>query len=163
MSKSTSLTRSVSRTPALVSTPTYLLSKLGTLGQRLTQRAIVDEALLLPHISVLTTLHEFGPLAQNDLAKRIGINTSHLVGYVDDLENRGAVRRERDLSDRRRQIVSMAPAGEGLLRRAQDSIDEVQERLLADLSEQQRTMLMDLLLRVLARADDLTDNDQAIS
>lgn len=145
---------STARPPALLALPIYVLSRLGRLGQRVTQESIAGLGLLLPHVSVLAALDDFGPLAQHELADRLGINRSHLVRYVDELEGREAVRRERDPEDRRRQVVSLTPAGRALLARVRAPIDEVQERFLAALSADERAVLMDLLLRLLEHADE---------
>jgi DNA-binding MarR family transcriptional regulator len=159
MPEVTSRPASTPRPPALLAVPTYVLGKLGRLGQRLTQESIADQGLLLPHFSVLTTLDGFGPLAQHELAGQLGINRSHLVHYVDELESREAVRRERDPEDRRRQVVSLTPAGRTLLAQLRTPIDEVQERFLAVLSEQERAALMELLTRLLEHADETADGN----
>jgi DNA-binding MarR family transcriptional regulator len=143
-----------SRAPGLLAAPSYVLSKLGRIAQRLTQDSIAGQGLLLPHFSVLTTLDAFGPLAQYELADRLGLNRSHLVHYVDELESREAIRRDRDPGDRRRQVVTLTPAGRTLLTQLQIPIAEVQERLLNVLSADERTVLMALLIRVLEHADE---------
>lgn len=147
----------LSRTPALLALPTYVLTKLARHGQRLTQESIASHGLLLPHFSVLTTLDGLGPLAQHELADQLGLNRSHLVHYVDELENREAIRRERDPEDRRRQVVSLTPAGRTLLTQLRTPINEVQERFLAVLSEPERETLMELLTRLLEHADETAD------
>jgi DNA-binding MarR family transcriptional regulator len=48
------------------------------------------------HAAILAALSDFGPLAQYELADRLDIQRSHLVGYVDLLEQRELVQRERD-------------------------------------------------------------------
>jgi DNA-binding MarR family transcriptional regulator len=154
MPEVTSRTAATARPPALRALPTYVLAKLGRLAQRLTQESIAGQGLLLPHVSVLITLDDFGPLAQHELADRLALNRSHLVHYVDELESREAVRRDRDPQDRRRQVVSLTPAGRTLLARLRTPIDEVQERFLAVLSEHERAVLMELLVRVLEHADE---------
>lgn len=153
---------STARPPALLALPTYVLSKLGRLGQRLTHESIAGQGLLLPHVSVLATLDEFGPLAQHELADRLGVNRSHLVGYVDELESREAVRRERDPADRRRQVVSLTAAGRTLLARVRTPIEEVQDRFLAALSADERAVLMELLLRLLEHADEAAEGDRGV-
>lgn len=145
---------STARPPALLAVPTYVLAKLGRLSQRVTQESIADQGVLLPHFSVLTTLDDSGPLAQHELAARLGVNRSHLVHYIDELESRHAVRRERDPEDRRRQVVSLTPAGRTLLAQLRAPIGEVQERFLAVLSEHERAVLMELLVRLLEHADE---------
>ena len=150
------------RPSALLAVPTYVVSKLGRLAQRLTQESIAGQGLLLPHFSVLATLDDLGSLAQHEIADRLGINRSHLVRYVDELESREAVRRERDPGDRRRQVVSLTPAGRTLLAELQTPIDEVQERFLAVLSEDERAVLMELLVRLLEHTDDAADGDRGV-
>jgi DNA-binding MarR family transcriptional regulator len=142
---------------SLLAVPTYVVSRLGRLGMRLTQESIARHGLLLPHFSVLAALDEIGPLAQHELADRLGINRSHLVRYVDELEGREAVHRERDPQDRRRQVVSLTPAGRTLVERMRTPIDEVQERFLAPLSAEERAVLMGLLGRLLEHADEAAD------
>ena len=157
MPEVTSRPATTARPPALLAFPTYVLAKLGRLAQRLTQESIAGQGLLLPHVSVLTTLEDFGPLAQHEIADRLTLNRSHLVHYVDELESREAVRRERDPQDRRRQVVSLTPAGRTLLAQLRTPIDEVQERFLAVLSEHERAVLMELLVRLLEHADEIGD------
>ena len=145
---------SAARPPNLLAAPTYVLSKLGRLAQRQTQESIADQGLLLPHFSVLTTLDDCGPLAQYELADQLALNRSHLVHYVDELESREAVRRDRDPQDRRRQVVSLTPAGRTLLTQLQTPINEVQDRFLTVLSKHERAVLMELLVRLLEHADE---------
>jgi DNA-binding MarR family transcriptional regulator len=153
---------SAARPSALLAVPTYVLAKLGRLGQRLTQEVIAGQGLLLPHFSVLATLDDLGPLAQHELADRIGVNRSHLVRYVDELESRQAIRRERDPEDRRRQVLSLTPAGQALLAQLRTPIDEVQEPFLAPLSADERAVLMDLLVRLLEHADEAVGGNRGV-
>lgn len=150
-----------SRAPTLLAVPTYVLAKLGHLGRRLTQESIIDQGLLLPHFSVLTTLGDLGPLAQHELAARLALHRSHLVHYLDELESREAIRRERDPDDRRRQVVTLTPAGRTLLAKLQAAIGEVQDQFLAVLSEEERTVLMQLLVRLLEHAEETANGNQA--
>ncbi len=161
MSEAPSHPASGTRPPTLLAIPTYMLGKLGRLGQRLSQAAIADQGLGLPHFSVLTTLDDLGPLAQHELAAHLGLNSSHLVGYVDELERREAIRRDRDPDDRRRQLVSLTPAGRTLLARLRTPIDEVQEKFLAVLSDDERAVLMHLLVRLLDQVDEAADGSPA--
>jgi DNA-binding MarR family transcriptional regulator len=144
---------------SLLAVPTYVVSKLGRLGTRLTQESIARHGLLLPHFSVLAALDDIGPLAQHELADRLGINRSHLVRYVDELEDREAVRRERDPQDRRRQVVSLTPAGRTLVEQMRTPIDEIQEQFLAPLTAEERTVLMRFLARLLEHAEDVHSMD----
>ncbi|MER6897176.1 MarR family transcriptional regulator, partial [Amycolatopsis sp. NPDC000740] len=109
--------------------------------------------LRLPHFAVLAGLSDFGPLAQHALADRLGLNRSHLVGYLDELERRDLVGRERDPDDRRRQRVTLTEAGKALTGELKREAGRSQDVLLAELSAKERETLISLLRRVVV-ADD---------
>ena len=112
-----------------------------------------DQGLRLPHLGVLSCLAEFGPAAQKDISTRLRIDASDLVSVLDDLERTGLVRRERDPRDRRRYAVTLTPAGTTALERRMVATRELDERLLAPLSEPERAQLHCLLMRVYAHHD----------
>jgi DNA-binding MarR family transcriptional regulator len=93
-------------------------------------------------------------LAQHELADRLGLNRSHLVGYLDDIEQQGFVQRLRDPEDRRRQRVALTPSGRTLQRRLLAVARRSQAEYLQVLSEPERRTLIALLRRVLV-ADDV--------
>jgi DNA-binding MarR family transcriptional regulator len=141
------------RPPTLLALPSYLAGHVARIARRLLVEALAKHDLRLPHFAVLTALSDFGPLAQHELADRLGLNRSHLVGYLDDIEQRGLVHRERDPQDRRRQRVALTPPGRTLLRRLQDIAHRSEAECLQVLSEPERRTLTELLGRVV-RADD---------
>jgi DNA-binding MarR family transcriptional regulator len=53
--------------------------------------------------------------SQSALAKRAGLNKSALVGIVDQLEAKGLAARARAAGDRRRNQVTVTPAGEAAM------------------------------------------------
>src|SRR5579871_1730442 len=107
------------RPPSLLSLPSYLAGNVARIGHALLHDALAEHELRLPQYAVLCALSDFGPLAQHELADRLDINRSHLVGYLDTLEQRGLVERERDPNDRRRQRVALNRSGRTTLRRLQ--------------------------------------------
>ncbi|MPZ85835.1 MAG: winged helix DNA-binding protein [Actinophytocola sp.] len=88
-----------------------------------------------------------------ELADRLDLNRSHLVGYLDDVERRDLVRRERDPDDRRRQRVALTPAGKSLQRKLAGVAERTQARFLHVLSEEERDTLVTLLRKVLSAED----------
>lgn len=141
------------RPPTLLGLPSYLAGNVARIGHRLLFAALSEHDLRLAHFAVLTALSDFGPLAQHELADRLDLNRSHLVGYVDDIERRGLVRRDRDPEDRRRQRVALTGSGRTLLASLLEFADRSQTEFLQVLSEPERETLISLLGRVL-RADD---------
>jgi DNA-binding MarR family transcriptional regulator len=141
------------RPPTLLALPSYLAGHVARIGHRVLVDALAEHDLRLPHFAVLAGLSDFGPLAQHALADRLGLNRSHLVGYLDEVERRGLVHRERDPDDRRRQRVALTPSGQTLVRRLQKVAHRSQDEFLQVLSESERETLVTLLRRVLT-ADD---------
>lgn len=141
------------RPPSLLGLPSYLVSHVARIGHDALIPGIVERDLRLPHFAALTALADFGPLPQHELADRLGLNRSHLVGYLDTIEKRGFVRRDRDPADRRRQVVALTSEGQRAQRELQGAAESAQEQFLDSLSPAERVTLVDLLRRILV-ADD---------
>jgi DNA-binding MarR family transcriptional regulator len=147
------------RPPTLLSLPSYLAGHVARIGHRSLVQALADQGLRLPHFAVLAALNDFGPLPQHQLADRLGLNRSHLVGYLDDLERAGHAQRERDPSDRRRQQVTLSRSGHSLFAKLARLADESEARHLAPLTAKERRILTDLLRRVVIHDDENTTRD----
>ena len=65
------------------------------------------------------------------------------------LAGRGLVQRTLDAADRRRNIITITPAGGEHLRRLDALLADVQDELLAALSRPERKLLTRLLARIL--------------
>jgi MarR family transcriptional regulator, lower aerobic nicotinate degradation pathway regulator len=106
------------------------------------------------HYLVLTALATGGSLSQADLSRLTGIDRSDMVATVNDLAERGAITRDVDPGDRRRNLITMTPDGAALLERLEAAVTGAQERLLAGLDAGDRARLVELLGRVLANVED---------
>jgi DNA-binding MarR family transcriptional regulator len=144
----------VTRPPSLLALPSFLAGNVARIGHRLLLHALAEHDLRLPHAAILAALSDFGPLAQFEIADRLDIQRSHLVGYVDLLEQRELVQRERDPDDRRRQIVGLTRSGRALWRRLQRVAERSQAQLLDPLSDSERDTLLALLSRILQAHDE---------
>jgi len=144
---------SAPRPPTLLALPSYLAGHIARIGHRPLVEALKEHDLRLPHFAVLAGLGDFGPLAQHELADRVGLNRSHLVGYLDEVEHQNLVRRERDPSDRRRQRVALTPKGEQRLTELKRVADHSQAQFLDVLTEAERETLIGLMGRIVT-ADD---------
>ncbi|MFB7620152.1 MarR family winged helix-turn-helix transcriptional regulator [Kitasatospora sp. NPDC056181] len=134
--------------PALLGLTTYLLSRTGKtargrLAERLSQRG-----LRLWDMAVLAALDDFGPHAQRDLVRRLGVDASDMAKVADQLAGAGYVERIRDPADRRRVSVSITGAGRAVLAELDAEARTVQDEILAPLDPEERRALHRLLLRV---------------
>lgn len=97
------------------------------------------------HFTVLTSLSEQGAASQAALGRRLWIDRSDLHAILNELEGAGLVARVRDEQDRRRNLVTLTPAGKVALRRLDKTIDAAQSVLLEPLSASERRELRRLL------------------
>jgi MarR family 2-MHQ and catechol resistance regulon transcriptional repressor len=77
-----------------------------------------DFGLTESQFAIIEAVYHLGPLPQGELCRKILRSGSNVTTVVDNLERDGLVRRERDASDRRIQIVSLTQQGRELLDRA---------------------------------------------
>ena len=68
--------------------------------------------------AVLEALYHLGPLSQGQLCQKILRSGSNLTTVVDNLERNSLVRRERDVEDRRVQIVTLTEQGKEVIEAA---------------------------------------------
>jgi DNA-binding MarR family transcriptional regulator len=139
----------ISSTPRRLRTlPSWLLNQAALPAQRLVADALHAVGAHRSHYALLAALEEFGPDSQIALGRRIGVDRSDMVALVNALDNAGAVRRDADADDRRRNIITITPAGRRRLAVLERRVDAVEDDLLAPLTPRQRADLVDLLTRV---------------
>ncbi len=101
------------------------------------------------HYRLLAALDERGPASQADLSRTTGVDRSDVVAVLGELESRGFIERGTDPDNRRRNIVSITQAGRDQLRVLDQTLDEIQERLLEPLTPTERRKLIELLRKLL--------------
>jgi MarR family transcriptional regulator, lower aerobic nicotinate degradation pathway regulator len=122
-----------------------LLVKLGRALQRRFNDALRPSELTPRHVQVLEELRQ-GPMSQQALADRVGVDPTKLVGLLNDLEGQHLVLRRRDPVDRRRHIVENSREGEARVDAALSAVAAVEDELLAALDGEQRAQLRELLV-----------------
>ena len=82
-------------------------------------------------LSALITLKNNGAISMTALCNKLNIEKGSLTSMVDDLTKKGYVTRERDISDRRKYLITITERGEGI---ASDFVDKLklslEERLI---------------------------------
>jgi MarR family transcriptional regulator, lower aerobic nicotinate degradation pathway regulator len=130
--------------------PTWLISRAYARANGLLQEGFAQGGggLRGYHYRLLAALDEWGPASQAALGRGTGIDRSDVTAALVDLEERGLVRRDVNQADRRRNIVSITPDGASRLEALDTVLDEIQERLLAPLSEDERRQFLALVRRL---------------
>jgi DNA-binding MarR family transcriptional regulator len=137
--------------------PAGLSDRLGFLLGRahLAHRAIAGPALAslglrVKECGALSVLVEEGPLPQQRLGERQGIDRTTMVAIVDNLERKGLVERRRDPRDRRAYSLHATAKGRRALRRADAVAERAEEEFLAPLPARDRERLKQMLRTLLS-------------
>jgi DNA-binding MarR family transcriptional regulator len=132
----------------LVSSPLFLLKRLGMTAKERSFAAYNEASLHPYHHAILAVLDEGSLATQGAIADTLGFDKGQLVGLLDELEDAGLVERRRDPADRRRQLVRMTARGRKTLERLRSLSGQLEDEFLASLSDEERAQLHTLLLRL---------------
>ena len=130
--------------PPIFTRPAYLLYKAGLYAQKAFDDAFGKVGLSAREFLVLAFANT-EPLSQQDIARRLGIDPTVLVGVVDELERKNLVERRRDPEDRRRYLLVVTESGAEALAAAERTATEATQEYLRPLDGAQRKQLAALL------------------
>lgn len=88
------------------------------------------------------------PTPMRKIADKLKCEPSNVTGIIDRLESRGLVERRPDPADRRVKVAAPTEEGRDTARRLRESLHFAREPL-GELTEAERTLLRDLLKRML--------------
>jgi DNA-binding MarR family transcriptional regulator len=91
-----------------------------------------------------------GPLSQQLLGARMGLDRTTMVTLVDGLERSGPVERERNPEDRRVYALRATPRGRRVLERATAEAEEAEAEFLARIPAQDARQLKQILRKLIA-------------
>jgi DNA-binding MarR family transcriptional regulator len=135
---------------ALLASTGYLLARVGSQSRRRFVQALEERDLTLAQYGVLMILGERKSAPQRELADAAGIDPRNLVPILDELENRGLVRRGADARDRRRHAVALSTRGTAMLAKLSRLGARAEHEFLNPLNASERKQLHGLLTRLLS-------------
>ena len=141
-----------SRTPARVKDrPTWLISRTFARSSGLLAAGFESHGrgLRSYHYRLLAALEEWGPGSQAELGRGTGIDRSDVTAALTELESRGLVERSVDPGHKRRNIVTITPAGVAQLLELDEVIDDIQQQVLEPLTAAQRRQFIALMVKLL--------------
>lgn len=132
------------------------------LGYHIAQAAVTTVGMFERHVgerynlrkveySILMLLLQNGPLSHKRLGQVLALTAPNLTLLLDRLQQRGLLRRERNLTDRRSQNIVLTEAGLRLSREAAAASGPMERELDSRLSAAERAMLLELLRKVAGR------------
>ena len=136
------------RPATLMAKPSWLISEASRLAHPLITDKLATAGSRGYHYRLLAALQEFGPASQASLGRRTAMDRSDVAAAVNERAGRGLASRTPDPADRRRNVISITPAGAAHLRRLEELLADVQDELLTPLSPAERQQLISLLSRI---------------
>jgi len=113
--------------------------------------AIFDgDGLGIRHFAVLSLLFRRGGLRQTDIGAVMNLDRTTTMKVVDELEDRGLLQRSRSSEDRRANAIDLTDAGRAWRERHTTRVLEQEQRFLSSLTPGERTLLQELLLKLVA-------------
>ncbi|WGT52623.1 MarR family winged helix-turn-helix transcriptional regulator [Thioclava nitratireducens] len=124
-------------------------------GKRLQKRLIASELSMAQYIH-LRTLKEEVRVSQSELSAQLGIEKASSTRVLDELAQRGLIRRERHKQDKRMLVVSLTEAGHAKIDEAMESARVIANVASQDFDEGE-------LLQLFRALDKMIDNLSAES
>lgn len=130
--------------------PTWLISRAYARSSGLLQAGFESGAdgLRSTHFRLLAALEETGATSQAELGRSTGIDRSDVTAAMNELEARKLVARAVDAADRRRNVVTLTPAGVKRLEELDVLLSGIQDQVLAPLSAAEARQLVALLRKL---------------
>jgi DNA-binding MarR family transcriptional regulator len=120
--------------------------------RRRSESALTPLGLRSRHLVALTVLRERGGITQRDLATALVLDSTNIVGLLNELEGKGLAERRRSPEDRRRHVVSLTAEGLRVLCEAEVALAAVEDEVFESLEPAQRDQLHELLVAATSSA-----------
>src|SRR5664279_2324093 len=131
-------------------TATGTISLLTQLSRVVYRRATEDViGMRLKQLIALDHLRDNTSCLQQGLGQMLMLDPNNCVLLLNDLDDSGYVERRRDPADRRRHIVEITPAGLAALEGAERKLETLEDEVLGNLSQAERSQLHGLLAKAL--------------
>lgn len=114
------------------------------------ERALASLGLGVKEFGALSVLVEEGPLSQQRLGERQGVDRTTMVAVVDGLERKGLVERRRNPHDRRAYSLHATAKGRRVLKQAGEAAKRGEDEFLAPIPPADRRRLKQLLRRLIS-------------
>jgi DNA-binding MarR family transcriptional regulator len=117
------------------------------------EEALKGDDLRWRDYGVLVVLEAAGPLSQQEIGRRLGVDRSTMVHIIDVLEQRGLVERGRDRNDRRAYSIELTEPGRALLVDVLHPLTaEIHSRVIGRLTREDRAHLDRILTQLAGEA-----------
>jgi DNA-binding MarR family transcriptional regulator len=106
------------------------------------------------HFGMLAILDSDGPISQQELSQRTGVDPSTMVARMDVLEEKKLIQRVRSTGDRRSYEISLTAKGKKTLAELRQEADSFMQHFFRDLDADELAELNRLLTKLAATVDE---------
>ncbi|OSQ63037.1 MarR family transcriptional regulator [Marivita cryptomonadis] len=131
----------------------YNLKRAYVIVQADFRRALGEDGFAPRVFSALSLVVQYPNVTQSGLARMLGIERSGLVAIVDELEGRGLIKRTNVPGDRRVQALVPTAKGKTSYVEARAVVRAHEDRLLSNLSTEEKATLLTLLGKIRSHED----------
>ena len=128
---------------------TFLLAKVATAHKNLLERSMNEAGLHGGQVFVLFALWEQDGLRQIDLAEALNLAPPTVNRTLTGMVEQGLVTRARYEDDARSTRIFLTDAGRAIRTKVEDQWQNIEEQVAADLTETERLILPQLLVKLL--------------
>jgi DNA-binding MarR family transcriptional regulator len=134
----------------LAADPGFLLSRVGAAVRAGFHEVLAARRVRPQQYMILLILDTSDGVSQQELCAAVGVDSGNMVELLDGLEALDCARRDRDLRDRRRHLVTITARGREVLAELSHAVDEYNDSFLSMLAESERLELARILGKLFA-------------
>jgi DNA-binding MarR family transcriptional regulator len=148
----------------LYDTPGYLIRRCRQVAAAIFAREAAPFGVTSQQYTTLRALAEFPHLEQSALCEVTALDRSTIATLLVRLEEKKLVRRAPSPNDRRKNHVTLTPAGEQLVGEMEPVLRRIQELILAPLAPDEREPFTRMLSRIVdAYENSVDDREQSLA
>ena len=126
----------------------FLIAQVGSHSQSSFGKQVDAFGLRLAHVGVLKAIFQAAGVTQRQLGDALGMFPSNLVRLIDELEEKGLVRRVKSAEDRRSYTLQLTKKGQGVVLELITLTRAHEDRICASLAPAERQELTRLLQKI---------------
>jgi len=131
----------------------YWLSRAQVSNAQIFARNFASLDLTMLQFGILTAVWEEPGLRQKDLAKRLSTVPPVIVKPLENLENRGLIKRTRMAPDRRAQMVHLTKEGQEIVKKGFETSVLVDDIMMQGIDAKQKKIVLECLDRIIKNVD----------
>lgn len=134
---------------------TYQITRANLVGLANFECAVTATFNLRPvEFTILQLLKEGQCTTPGQMSKELQMSPPSMSVWLDKLTERGLIQRSKSDNDGRAQFLQLTKAGEKLSDQSYESLIQSEKKLLSDLSPGEQILLLEILLKLCAKAGD---------